>query len=164
MIVLLIAQAAATLSAPQAPPLPIVMAPPPAFLPRVAAFAMNQGPRVRVGVTVRSPAGILWDGSLWVSGRGQSSWRQSVQEPQAEDCPRTRPYDSMQNEISVTLSPTGEAGLAPLVNVSVRWARPAEAACGGARIVELRETVSLEDGKPAVIRGDGGLVVELRRR
>ncbi|MBW6525815.1 hypothetical protein KZ813_03080 [Sphingomonas sp. RHCKR7] len=120
------------------------------------------GERVRLGVIVRAANMTLWDGALWVSARNSSSFRQTVQEAQPDACPRPSAYGA-QNEVSVQLVPQ-RAGAAAALSVMVRWARPGDGACGGARTVELRETVPMPGAAATVLRGDAGLVVELRRR
>ncbi|MGK6324110.1 hypothetical protein ACMGDM_13660 [Sphingomonas sp. DT-51] len=87
-----------------------------------------------------------------------------MQEPQPEGCPRTPSFGyGAQNEVSVQLS-SERGGQAAMLAVTVRWARPVEEGCGGTRTVELREAVPMPGSTPVVLRGDGGLVVELRRR
>ncbi|WEK42661.1 MAG: hypothetical protein P0Y64_14945 [Candidatus Sphingomonas colombiensis] len=159
MIVLLLAQAAVH----PAPP------PPPVIITTVPRLPSEQGitrPRIRVAVSVRAPEGVLWSGALWVSPRGLASWRQNMMEAQADECmPQNGFRSSTANELNVQLSvlPLVDPAGDERISVNVRWSRPASSPCGGSRIVELQEQARLDKRGPTILKGDGGLVVELRR-
>ncbi|MBB3692503.1 hypothetical protein [Sphingomonas sp. BK580] len=153
---LLVAQVLAT--APPPPPVYVMIDEPQRERGR------GNGERVRLGVVMRAGNTTMWDGTLWVSARNISSFRQSIQEAQPVACPRAAAYPyAAQNEVSVQLVPQG-SGEASSLSVTARWVRPGEGACGGARTIELRETVPMPDAAATVLRGDAGLIVELRRR
>ncbi|MBB4154020.1 hypothetical protein GGQ80_001930 [Sphingomonas jinjuensis] len=142
--------------------------PPPLYVTtgpmRPSAGAEVRPEPMRVDVTLRGPGATLWQGQLAL-GQGGASWRESVSE--AGGC--TTPYGegTVQREASIQLirQRNGAADPGASVQVSVRWVCPAEArgGCGATRTVELRQSVDLSTG-PARLTGDGGLVVELRRR
>ncbi len=171
MIVMLTAvQAAVTapLPAPPAPPAPpqihlTPISPPPGQSNRTSVPMMAVPTRSRIGVVVRAGNRPLWDGALWVASRGVSVWRQSVQEPLPEQC-GPRPWSNDQNEISVQLSPVIDEANASRIAVTVRWVRSGDDVCGGTRSVELRQTIAVPPNGVAVLRGDAGLIVELRQR
>lgn len=161
MIALLLAQAAVSVAAPPLTPSPPVIVTRSAFSPGITR------PRFRVAITVRAAEGVLWSGSLWVSSRaGGASWRQNMQEAQPDECATPITYGvNAQSELSVQVNPMSSADTSAReqVTVNVRWTRPAPTPCGGSRTVELRQTIALDSREPAVVRGDGGLLVELRR-
>jgi hypothetical protein len=151
-----------------------VVTPPPAPPPAPAPRPVTRGPdtyltappreRFRLAVTLRSASALLWDGDLWVANSGQSSWSESRTEPPEQTCTPAAYYGSSRSaETSVTVNAL-QRGAETYLNVTVRWSRASDAPCGGLRTVELRETVPMPGERPAVIRGDGGLVLELRRR
>lgn len=147
------------------PPVFVPPAPPaPPAPPRLPAGKQDRSDRMRVDVVLRTPEAVLWQGTLTLANGG-ASWRESVSE--AGDCSTRYGDGAIQREASVQLyrqrSGSGEGD--ETVQVNVRWVRPADgaAACGSTRTVELRQSVDLSTG-PARLVGDGGLVVELRRR
>ncbi|MGR6327915.1 hypothetical protein ACU5AX_02505 [Sphingomonas sp. XXL09] len=168
MIIMLTALQAAVIAAPPAPPAPpqiylTPISPPPGQSNRNGVPTMPAPKRSRIGVVVRAGNLPLWDGALWVASRGVSVWRQSVQEPLPEQC-GPRPWSNDQNEISVQLSPVIDDANASRIAVTVRWVRSGDEVCGGTRSVELRQTIAVPPSGVAVVRGDAGLVVELRQR
>lgn len=159
MIALLLAQAGVPL-APPAPPMIITTA------PRLPGEQANTRPRFRVVVSVRAPEGLLWSGALWVSPRGPASWRQNMMEAQADECaPQNAFRSTTSNELNVQLNvlPSADPAGDGRISVSVRWSRPGSSPCGGIRTVELQEQARLDRRGPTILKGDGGLVVELRR-
>lgn len=158
MLIVLLAQAA----------LPPVSAPPPVFVPAPSVEPDRRDPRLgertRIAVIVKAEGRTLYDGALWVGRQAPASWRQTVQEAPDPACARATPWDARGNEISVQVMPRFDEPRAPeRFVVTVRWQRTGDRPCSGTRTVELREGVTL-DGGPAVLRGDAGLTVEVRRR
>lgn len=159
MLMLFVAQAAMTVAA---PPPRVVSVPPPMIMRSPNG---DPGPRTRVAIVLRSPQEIIWQGDLWVGTRGSSSWRESISEAGAEPCNRSWEYGGGQRESSVTLGPQrAEASGEQTLVVTVRWSRPVDEPCSGVRTVELRQPVKLPASGSITIKGDGGLVVEVRRR
>lgn len=160
MLLPLVMQAVAVLSPPSPPPRSMTAMPGPVMIARPG------GERTRVAIVMRGGGAILFDGMLWVGMRGQSSWRQTLQEAPDPRCVGERPYEARQDEASIQIStsydPMG-TGTRPLL-VTVRWQRPNDDGCAGARTVELRQSVVLDGSAPVMLRGDAGLTVELRRR
>lgn len=113
---------------------------------------------------MRGGGAVLWEGSLWVVPYAQSSWRQSVQEAAPDECGSVRTRFEASRETSISLNMAYDGEQSPRLHVMAQWARPGVEPCSGMRRVELRETVATDATAPIVLRGDGGLVVELRRR
>lgn len=135
--------------------------------PAYGAPAQTNAPlaeRVKIAVVIRAGGQTLYDGALWVSPRGQAAWQLSVQEAPDPMC-QPDVGNTRTNELSIRISSTryGSYANAGLYAVTVRWQRPGETACEGVRTVELREAVNLAN-TPIVLKGDGGLTVEIRRR
>ena len=117
-----------------------------------------------VEVVIRAPAGILWQGMLRVADRGESNWSQTRSEPPRQPCAvRSSYWNGDREMLSLSLSP-GARDTPDGMIVQVRWARRGDDTCDGLRTVELRQTVALPSRQTAVVTGDGGLRVELRRR
>ena len=70
------------------------------------------------------------------------------------------------NEVNIDLNQFGFGADPARTSISVRWVRPAGEGCAelGSRTVEIRQAVILPAGQTVTLSGDGGLVVELRRR
>jgi hypothetical protein len=164
---MMLAQIAAPAPSPARPPvITQVVTSPPRFsaAPQVLVAPNVPPPRTRLSVTLRAPMSVLWDGRLWLVPNGQSTWTETRNEPPEQSCVGAQYYGNQRSaETSVTLQMLQREPEAPLLMVTVRWARPSEAPCGGTRTIELRETVPFPGDRPAVIRGDGGLSVEIRR-
>ena len=125
--------------------------------------------RFPVELVVRGPEGQLWQGRIWVSNGGPTQIRQSRSEPGDPACfPAGASRFGIQriNEINIDLNQFGTGGDPARTSVNVRWIRPAGEGCAGlgTRTVELRQAVNLPPGETVTLSGDGGLVVELRRR
>ena len=148
---------------PTAPPAPPQV---PRFAPTRIGDVSAPERRLPLDVVVRSAEGVLWSGGLIVGSRGQSSWTQSRSEPADPACAVRGVYASGERDgLNVQLYLVGTSDdPAARVAVTVRWSRRAEVACGGSRTVELSQIVGLADRSAVQIRGDGGLVIELRRR
>ncbi len=163
MFLLLLAQAGAVL----APPAPSIYVPAPIVTRSSASdrmAAMRES--VPLDIVVRVPQGLLWSGRLLVDGGRGASWRQSQSEAVASSCGQIDlPFNASQREASVTLRRSTRSDMAAdLFSVEARWTRPSDAGCGGTSTIELRQTVMLAVGTTQILKGDGGLVVELRRR
>lgn len=148
-----------------------VPAPPPILSSVPVSTAMrpieHQAPlqMTDIDLVIRSPSGILWQGTLRVADRGaESNWSQTRSEPPQAECPsRSYNWGSEREMLSLSLSPTPRDTLGSLM-VHVRWARRGPGACEGLRTVELRQPVVLTDRQTTTLSADGGLRVELRRR
>jgi hypothetical protein len=167
MLVLLLTQVAITHVPSAPPPLRSYAAPPIVALPstpfdRTAALRE----RVAVGIVVRAPQGVLWSGSLWVDAMRGASWRHSESEALESNCTLgDQSYGTAQREVSVTVRRSvRSAEASDAFSIEARWTRPSEAGCGGTSTVELRQTLALAPGAVQTLKGDGGLVIELRRR
>lgn len=167
MLVLLLTQVAITLVPPAPPLLRSYAAPPIVALPTTPSdrtVALRE--RVAVGIVVRAPQGVLWSGNLWVDAMRGASWRQSESEALEPNCALgDQSYGTAQREVSVNVRRSPRSGEAPdLFSIEARWTRPSEAGCGGTSTVELRQSLALAPGATQTLKGDGGLVIELRRR
>ncbi|WP_019514840.1 hypothetical protein [Sphingomonas sp. Mn802worker] len=163
MFLLLLAQTGVVL----APPASSVYVPAPIVTRSSASdrmAAMRES--VPLDVVVRVPQGVLRSGRLLVDGARGASWRQSQSEAVASSCEQVDlPFGASQREASVTLRRVMRSDMADdLFSVEARWTRPRDAGCGGTSTIELRQTVTLAVGATQTLKGDGGLVVELRRR
>jgi len=164
MLVLLLAQVLIT----QVPPAPRIYGAPP-IVSRSDSMADRNAAareRVAVGIVVRAPQGVLWSGTLWVDGVRGASWRQSENEAPEPECALVdQPFGNAQREISVTLRRSVRQTDGPdMLTLDARWTRPSQTGCGGTSTVELRQSLALAPGATQTLKGDGGLVVELRRR
>ncbi len=167
MLVLLLTQVMITHVPPAPPPFRSYAAPSIVALPTTPSdrtAALRE--RVAVGIVVRAPQGVLWSGSLWVDAMRGASWRQSESEALEPNCTLVeQSYGTAQREVSVTVRRSVRSGEAPdAFSIEARWTRPSEAGCGGTSTVELRQTLALAPGATQTLKGDGGLVIELRRR
>jgi hypothetical protein len=164
MLVLLLAQVLIA----QVPPVPRIYASPPIVSRPDAVAHRNAAARERIAVSVvvRVPQGVLWSGNLWVGGIRGASWRQSENEALGPECALVdQPFGTAQRETSVTLRRSVRQTDAPdMLTVDARWTRPSQAGCGGTSTVELRQSLALAPGATQTLKGDGGLIVELRRR
>jgi hypothetical protein len=142
--ILLLPLQAAVPSAPPAPP-PLA---PPVMQTMVAPGPFRPGRRVPLDIVVRSAGTILWQGTLTVAEHGGSGWTQSRSEPEDEACGRDAYRYGKREGLNVQLGLLSSGDVtetADRITVTVRWSRRAEAACGGLRIVELRQTATITD-------------------
>ncbi len=164
MLVLLLAQVLIT----QVPPVPRIYGSAPTVSRSDSMADRNAAARERiaVGIVVRAPEGVLWSGNLWVDGMRGASWKQTETEALGPECAMVdQPFGAVQREISVTLRRSVRQTDAPdMLTVDARWTRPSQTGCGGTSTVELRQSLALAPGATQTLRGDGGLIVELRRR
>jgi hypothetical protein len=153
-----------------APPAPPSPPRPPALYPGVIVSSAGlERVRFPVDLIVRGPEGPLWQGRVWVSNAGPTNLRQSRSEPGDPAClaAGSSSFGTQRvNEVNVDLNQFNSPADPARANVTVRWIRPAGQGCAelGSRTVELRQSVSLPAGQTVTLNGDGGLVVELRRR
>ena len=151
-------------TAPPAPPAP----PAPALYPRPADREALRPETIEL--RVMSEEGLIWQGTLRVGPVG-AVISQDRREATAEQCAADVPYSGagLHTNFSINVSrlyrvtPGGRV----LYSVSVRWSRPASrdgCMALGSRTVQLEQRVELEPGREAVLRGDAGLTVTLRRR
>ncbi|WP_298814326.1 hypothetical protein [uncultured Sphingomonas sp.] len=122
--------------------------------------------RVAVGIVVRAPQGVLWSGKLWVDAMRGTPCRHSESEALEPNFAfNDQSYGTAQRDVSVNGRRSPRSGETPdIFSIEARWTRPSEAGCGGTSTVELRQSLALAPGAIQTLRGDGGLVIELRRR
>ena len=162
-----------------APPPPIVSvntAPPPVVetgpsgRPRLYLIPeANNAPPDMIELRVRSGGQLLWEGRLRVAAPG-ASLIQHINETEPTGCPPSAYAHSVHSSLTASvqrakLSITPEGAFN--YHVRVAWERPSSArGCGneGARRVEVSQGVDLRPGQAATLKGDVGLIVEVRRR
>jgi hypothetical protein len=129
----------------------------------------NNAPPDLIELRVRSGTELLWAGTLRVARPG-ASLIQHINQTEPTGCPPSPYAHSVHSSLSVSLlrdklSITPEGAFSYHVRVS--WERPSSArGCGGegARKVEVSQAVDLRPGQTTALKGDVGLVVEIRRR
>jgi len=129
----------------------------------------NEAPADSLDIRISSGSELLWEGRVRV-GKPGASLTQHLFQSEPPGCPPGRFDGSVHQSVSLTVQrlrySTNAAGVFTYP-VRVGWERPAlPGGCGGAgtRSVEIREDVELRPGERAVLRGDVGLQVEIRRR
>ena len=129
----------------------------------------NEAPADTLEIRIRSGSELLWEGSVRV-GKPGASLTQHLFQSEPAGCPPGPYAGSVHASVGLTVQrlrySTSPAGVFTYP-VRVSWERPALAGgCGGGgtRSVEIREDVELRPGQQAVLRGDVGLQVEIRRR
>lgn len=148
-------------------PPPIIAATPSPMPPTVGNVS---APYVVVPIHVRIAAGneILFSDTLRVAQNGGANFDQNRSEAPAGPCPANRSYGyGNRQSLRVQLYYLDAAQNGPSVRVTVNWQRPsstADCSSEGSRTVAVSETVPLQLGQTASIRGDGGLIVTLSRR
>lgn len=120
-----------------------------------------------VQVEVSAAGRTLWAGPLRVARGAGASYTEQLSQAPAQRCGAepSHLFRTHRSSFTVTLSPRGY-GEAEMLGVEVRWTRPGDASCpnpGGTRTVQIEDAVKLPQGAQAVLTGDGGLVVKLRR-
>jgi hypothetical protein len=162
-----------------APPPPMMttnVSPPPVVVdvgpnrPRLYAIPeANNAPPDMIDIKVRAGSDGLWAGRLRVARPG-ASLIQHINETAPDGCPPDPYGGSVHSSLTVSvlrnkLSITPEGAFNYHVRVS--WERPSSArgcANEGARKVEVSQGIDLRPGQAATLKGDSGLVVEVRRR
>ncbi len=121
--------------------------------------------RINVAVTIRTAQGVLWSGNLWVDGRRGATWRQTESHAADVACDKPEWAFAAEREVSTSLRrlPGADGGEGTL-SINAKWVRPADGQCATIRSVEVRDTRTLAPGQSIRLEGDGGFVVELRRR
>lgn len=152
---------------PTAPPPPIVMVTPPA--PPAPPMARREIERFLVDVEIRAGGELLWSGPLRVASGQPSTFRRDSSEPAAQSCADVYGSGAQQNSLQFSITPSWQPGPDPQrAMVLLRWGRPGANPCvgrsGGARSVELSDSVLLAAGQWATVTGDAGLVLRIRRR
>ena len=149
-------------------PEPVVASPP--GRPLVYAIPeANEAPPDLLEIRVRSGNETLWEGRLRVARPG-ASIIQHINETEPSGCPPSAYAHSVHSSLTASvqrakLSITPEGAFN--YHVRVAWERPSSAlGCGneGARRVEVSQGIDLRPGQGVTLRGDVGLVVEVRRR
>jgi hypothetical protein len=158
------------------PPMIVSTAPPPiaetgpSDRPRLYLIPeANNAPPDMIELRVRSGSQLLWEGRLRVARPG-ASLIQHINETEPSGCPPSAYAHSVHSSLTASvqrakLSITPEGAFN--YHVRVAWERPSSArGCGnqGARRVEVSQGIDLRPGQGATLKGDVGLVVEVRRR
>ncbi|HEX8574165.1 MAG TPA: hypothetical protein VF759_15600 [Allosphingosinicella sp.] len=129
----------------------------------------NEAPPDLLEFRVRSGNEILWEGRLRVAKPG-ASMIQHINETEPSGCPPSAYAHSVHSSLTTSvqrakLSITPEGAFN--YHVRVAWERPSSGrGCGneGARRVEVSKGIDLRPEQSATLKGDVGLVVEVRRR
>lgn len=148
------------------PPPPVMVvntAPPPAlYFPGDSPVS----PPAVVEVRISGEGAPLWQGVLRVGPA--ASYSENRSESRATPCPGVPGYDqSLRTSLNLNLSHYPRTNGPGQFGITFSWSRPSDARnCqeGGTRTVQLQQTVELAPGGEAVLRGDGGLTLQLRRR
>jgi hypothetical protein len=141
-------------------------APPPALLPINAIGDLGPQPPTLLEIRVSGEDGLLWQGSLRVGP--SASYAENRNESPPVPCPGRPAYDNtLRTSLSLNVSKYGRGDGPDQFTFAVSWSRPGDARnCAEAamRSVQLQQSVTLPPGGEAVLRGDGGLAVQVRRR
>lgn len=155
-------------SSPAPPPSPprvveTVRVPPPVIVGARPASPAN------LALTVRWGRQILWSGTLRVSGNHMSATYSQSKNESLPACPGSEPdragYGRASEQLSVRADrrravDTGAEGFL----IDVNWTRPLPDCQGeGASTVGMSRIVPLAPGRTATLKGDGDLVVDVRR-
>jgi hypothetical protein len=147
----------------------VVTVTPPIISPRIRDVSPEAIVAVPIHVRVAAGNQVLFEDTLRAARNSSASFEQSRSEAPAGPCPANRGYGYGGNReslrVQVYVVDSGPSG--PSARVTVNWQRPSDTAgCNpeGSRTVAISETVPLQPGQTATIRGDGGLVVTLSRR
>jgi hypothetical protein len=152
-----VAQAPMIVSVPR-PPVTV----PASALPASASIAT-------IAVDVSAEGKPIWQGSLRVGVNAGASFNQQTQ--QASERPETCDLDarvgSSRDSFSIQLSRFRRSNEAEAINVTASWGRSARTGVCGSydspnRTVSLTDVVTVTPGRPAQLRGDGGLIITLR--
>lgn len=153
-----------------APPAPPLVQPRAMTILRAPQNMPAQGPVVPYSIEVEARAGdqLLWSGTLMVARGMGATFRRDLSQASAVQCDQQdgRYRGNRQDSFSVQLSPA--YGDDPnRIGVEVRWSRPGEDNCQSGttkRSIEMSSQLLLPPGGSVEARGDGGLIVRLRRR
>jgi hypothetical protein len=154
-----------------APPVVFTPSPPPVVrmpqsLPPMAPT--SELPRSTLDVRLSSDSGILYEGILRVGPRSEARVSMDRREAAAESCPSDR-YEnqSVHTNFNLSISPRVTERSSDAFAVSVSWTRAATTdgcAEGGSRTAGFQQQVELAVGEEKSLRGDGGLMLRIRRR
>jgi hypothetical protein len=148
------------------PPIMVTNSAPPMANPILAAPDLPASPPVLVDIRVDGEGATLWQGSLRVGP--SASYSENRSESRERPCSPYLSYDQgLRSSLMLNLTNYVTRERPNQFSVSVSWNRPATPeACGepGSRSVQLQQSIELAPGAEAVLHGDGGLAVRLRRR
>lgn len=146
-----------------APPRPVEVARAPQIV-----VAHGSTPPYSIEVETRAGDQLLWSGTLMVARGTGASFRRDLSQASALQCDQAegRYRGDRQDSFSVQLSPSygDDSGR---ISVNVRWSRPGDETCQAGsvkRSIELSSSVLLPPGGSVETRGDGGLIIRLRRK
>lgn len=135
----------------------------PFLLAQAAATASAPAPpsgAETLDVAIRAADRTLWRGPLTVAPEEASGWSQSRYEPAPHGCPRGR---DASESVSIRMVPQPSDDGTLVMAVTVRWTHAGDAPCAPSRAVELSQAVAFDGGGLVTLRGNDGLVVDLRR-
>jgi hypothetical protein len=167
-ILLLALQTAGGMVANSSPPPPVISVP--SGQPMVYRIPeANEAPPDRLEIRVRSASQLLWEGVLRV-GKPGASLVQYLSQTEPSGCPESHHGGSVFSSLNVSaqrdkLSTSPEGAFS--YTLRINWERPNSArGCmgDGRRSVQISQSVDLRPGQQAILRGDVGLQVEIRRR
>ena len=147
-----------------APPMPVTTTAPPVVITPTAP-AGTPRPIVQFDIRVSGEEGQIWDGGLRVGGMG-GNYRQDLSEAAPELCEPQGSDVVQRRDFSIMVRPGNYRSPDSYV-VSVSWTRPLPGkGCGrnGTRSVQLQQTVTIQPGETITLRGDAGLIVQMKRR
>lgn len=161
------ALAALTALAIQAAGAPIIVTTPPVFR---ANATMETAQIADIQVSVAADGRTLWQGTLRVGGSQSANFSQNLnQAGEIVTCDNGTRAGMRRDSLQVSINNGYRNPQQPdLFNVSVTWVRSAgQSSCGNyespTRTTGLTDTAVLSGAGPVQLKGDGGLVVTLRR-
>jgi len=149
---------------------PRAMAPPPP--PVISETFGDQsiaGPPVTFDVEAKSSTEVLWAGEMRVSQRQGASVSRQQSNASASPCSATpQRYDAGErSSLSINLNQMRRGQDDYVFQLRVNWERPGDGAgCqrSNSRSVGISENITIEPGHEQIVRGDGGLIIRIRRR
>lgn len=151
---------------PVAPP-PIAVIPPPVMTIPAPPNLRSMGIATPVSVRVSAGGQTLFDDTLRVDSFSGAYVNMSRSEAGPDNCPTEfRTYGGNQTGLNFRLS-RRNGNEANYFSLTLSWTRLTEGqSCqsGGTRTATLNQNVELKPGQSVRLTGDGGVVVELRRR
>ena len=144
------------------PPVQVVSTAPPPLV-RIAP-----PPPVTLEIRVSGEDGLIWQGPLRVGGGAGATVSQSRAEAQPASCPPPQGYErSPESSFRLNLSVSEGQDSPQRYHLGIQWSRPGSPeGCidSGSRTVQLQQTIALDGRQEAVLRGDAGLEIRLKRR
>lgn len=174
MLSMIMLAAAQTVSAAPAQP-PVIQtvpraaaAPPVSITENPDSFDNSQETAI-FDVDARSGNELLWAGEMRVSGRQGASFTRQQSNASTSSCARgqTSYGQGERSSLSINLNRYRAGRDEGGVQMRVTWERPGEGdTCQGAnaRTAGITENLFLERGQERIVKGDGGLIIRLRRR